>query len=612
MLTALCVLGLSVASQSAWADTFTGNNPNAITTPDSGPASLYPSGILLSNVLGKVVGVTVTLHNVNHTFPDDYDILLVGPLGQRAVLMSDAGGSGDVSNVTITFSDTAPPLPNGAQVVTASYRPGNYSTGGVATDEFPPVPAQTFSSSFSTFNNTNPNGTWNLYVVDDGGGDSGSILQGWSLSVSTTSFSNANAITIPSAGIANPYPSQINVSGLSGNIRRVTPTLRGITHTFPDDIDVLLIGPQSQNSILLSDAGGSDDVSGLTMSFDDGAAPASDSGPITLSGTYRPSNFLTAGSDPNDTFPPAPAQTYPALLSAFNSTAPNGIWSLDVVDDAGGDLGTISNGWSLDFLLEPTVLANISTRLRVETGDDVLIGGFIVTGSVPKTVIVRAIGPSLPLPGKLADPTLELRDGNGGLIRFNDDWRSGAMGFPSQEAEIIATGVPPTSDLEAAIIATLPNDANYTAIVRGLNNTTGIGVVEAYDLNRLSDSRLANISTRGLVQTGDNVLIAGTIVLGGTTQKVIVRAIGPSLPLAGKLADPTLELRDGNGDLIAANDDWQTDQESDIITTGVPPTNDLESAIVATLPAGGASYTAIVRGVGIGTGIAVVEVYALN
>jgi hypothetical protein len=218
----------------------------------------------------------------------------------------------------------------------------------------------------------------------------------------------------------------------------------------------------------------------------------------------------------------------------------------------------------------------------------------------------------VPLPGILADPTLELRDGNGALLRFNNDWRVGSQGFPSQEAEIIATGLAPTNDRESAIVATLPaNGAQYTAIVSGFGNGTGIGLVEAYDLDRTVDSKLANISTRGLVQTGDNVMIAGTIVQGFTTQRVIVRALGPSLPLAGALADPTLELRDGNGALIASNDNWRDSQEADILAT-IPPTNNQESAIVATLPSAGASYTAIVRGANGATGVALVEVYALN
>ena len=256
-----------------------------------------------------------------------------------------------------------------------------------------------------------------------------------------------------------------------------------------------------------------------------------------------------------------------------------------------------------------TLLANIATRLRVETGDNVLIGGFIVTGTQDKKVLLRGIGPSLAnfgVQGTLPDPTLELYDSDGLLIS-NDNWKE------AQRVEIEATGIAPTHDLEAAIVATLPaNGASYTVAVRDAGNSTGIGLVEVYDLDNSVDSQLANISTRGLVQTGDDVLIAGTIILGNTPQKVLVRAIGPTLPFSGVLSDPTLELRDGNGLLIAANDNWRSDQEAEILATLIPPANAFESAIVATLPANGASYTFVVRGVKDTTGIAVVEVYALE
>jgi hypothetical protein len=253
----------------------------------------------------------------------------------------------------------------------------------------------------------------------------------------------------------------------------------------------------------------------------------------------------------------------------------------------------------------PGILGNISTRLRVETGENVLIGGFIVTGTQPKRVIVRAIGPSLPVAGALADPVLELRNSSGGLIASNDNWRS------DQETEIIATTIPPSNDLESAIVATLPaNSSAYTALVRGANNGTGIGVVEVYDLEPTANSKLANISTRGLVQTGDDILIGGLIVVGQNPLRVIVRAIGPSLPVTGPLENPTLELHDGNGALIAANDNWRSDKEAEIIATGIPPANDLESAIVRNLAPG--NYTAIVLGVNSTTGIAVVEAYGLN
>ncbi len=299
----------------------------------------------------------------------------------------------------------------------------------------------------------------------------------------------------------------------------------------------------------------------------------------------------------------------------------NGTWQLEARDRVAGNTGTFNSATVTIYGTSignpsptptpgvPTVLGNISTRLRVETGDNVLIGGFIVTGTQPKRVIVRAIGPSLPLAGVLADPTLELRDGAGVLLRANDNWRIGG-----QEAEIIATTIPPANDLESAIVQTLPaNSSGYTAIVRGANDGTGIGVVEAYDLDRTVDSKLANISTRGLVQTGDNVLIAGTIVLGNTAQRVLVRALGPSLPVPGPMGNPTLELRDSNGALLRENDDWRIGgQEAEIIATTIPPSNDLESALIQTLPANGASYTAIVRGANNTTGVAVVEIYAIN
>ena len=255
----------------------------------------------------------------------------------------------------------------------------------------------------------------------------------------------------------------------------------------------------------------------------------------------------------------------------------------------------------------PTTFGNISTRLRVETGDNVLIGGLIITGTQPKKVIVRAIGPSLPLAGVLADPTLELHDGAGILIASNDNW----MDAPNKQ-EIIDSTIPPSNDLESAILTTL-DPGLYTGIVRGVNDTTGIGLVEAYDLDNTVDSNLANISTRGLVQIGDNVMIGGFILVGTDGQKVIVRAIGPSLGdfgVADPLADPTLELHDVNGVLVATNDDWRNDQEAEIMATNLAPTNDAESAIVQTLAP--SLYTAIVRGKNNTIGVALVEVYNLG
>ena len=242
--------------------------------------------------------------------------------------------------------------------------------------------------------------------------------------------------------------------------------------------------------------------------------------------------------------------------------------------------------------------------MRIQPGDNALIGGFIISGTQPKTVIIRGIGPSLPVPGALADPVIDVYDATGQLRATNDNWNDA-----STRQQIIDSGLAPTNDLESALWGVISPGA-YTVVVRGQNNATGVGLFEVYDLDRTVNSKLANISTRGLVQSGNNVMIGGFIVLGPDSQKVIVRAMGPSLPLSGALANPTLELHDGNGALFATNDDWRTDQEAEIIATGIPPPNNLESAIVRTLAPG--NYTAIVRGVNDTMGVALVEVYALN
>ncbi|MFZ3376877.1 MAG: hypothetical protein WA183_15120 [Chthoniobacterales bacterium] len=268
----------------------------------------------------------------------------------------------------------------------------------------------------------------------------------------------------------------------------------------------------------------------------------------------------------------------------------------------------------------PLSLGNISTRGLVQTGDQVLIGGIIIQGNLGKRVIIRAIGPSLTqhgVAGALQDPTLELHDHTGALIGQNDNWRTTEIGgviTSDQVAAIQATHLAPSDNRESAIIATL-QPGSYTAIVRGKNNTTGIALVEAYDLDPQNGARLAEISTRGFVQTGDNVMIGGFILTqsGSATATVLIRAIGPELTqhhVPNALQNPTLELHNGNGALIASNDDWKTNQEQIIAATGLAPTDDRESAIFASLSPG--NYTAIVRGENSSTGNALVEVYALQ
>ncbi|MFN2475699.1 MAG: Kelch repeat-containing protein [Chthoniobacterales bacterium] len=278
--------------------------------------------------------------------------------------------------------------------------------------------------------------------------------------------------------------------------------------------------------------------------------------------------------------------------------------------------GAYGDGLASAELYDSSQLQNIATRLNVGIGDNVLIGGFIITGSPSKNVLLRASGPSLPITGTLIDPILELHLPNGNVVS-NDNWKVNDATGQSQEAEISGTTIPPKNDAESAILATLPAGA-YSAIVRGKNGATGQALIEAYDLDQSSSAQLANISTRAFVGAGDNVMIGGFILGPGITGagKVLVRALGPSLQLADALSNPTLELHNSSGDKIASNDDWKKDsstgssQEAVIRETSIPPDNELESAIVATLPPG--NYTAIVAGKGGDIGVGLVEAYSIQ
>ena len=257
----------------------------------------------------------------------------------------------------------------------------------------------------------------------------------------------------------------------------------------------------------------------------------------------------------------------------------------------------------------PAQALNISGRARVETGQGVVISGFIVTGTTPKRVGLRALGPSLAnfgVSSPLADPIIQLNRGDGSLVMVNDNWKN------TQQAGITAAGLAPADDREAALIATLAA-GNYTAIVSGKNGGTGIALVEVYDLDQAADSRLANISTRAPVGTGSNVLIGGFITgnkIGAT--RVAIRALGPSLQQFGinnPLLDPRLELHNANGALLGSNDNWQSDASQAALITGygLAPSSNLESAIAISLLPG--RYTAIVTGTNNQTGIGLVEIY---
>lgn len=307
-------------------------------------------------------------------------------------------------------------------------------------------------------------------------------------------------------------------------------------------------------------------------------------GPLQMNGGSTATHRLLSGS--------------PAINNGDDAFAPShdqrGYSRPDVSDVGAFELGGV-------YMLP---LLNISTRGRVDAGDNVLIAGFIIDGTQSKRVILRACGLSMGVPGSLANPQIELRNSAGQLLAANDDWKQAA-----NRLEIANSSLAPANDAESAILTTLVPGA-YTAVVTGVDNTTGIGLVEVYDLGAGAEAKLANISTRGFVKSGDDVMIGGFIVSGSNAQKVLIRALGPSLPLSNKLPDPVLELHDQNGALLRLNDNWRTDQQVEIQATGIPPTDDHESAIVSSLwPE---PYTAIVRDASGNVGIGLVEIYAVD
>ena len=250
----------------------------------------------------------------------------------------------------------------------------------------------------------------------------------------------------------------------------------------------------------------------------------------------------------------------------------------------------------------------------MQTGDKVGIAGFIMDGNVPKRIVVRGMGPSLkigntPIPGTLTDPVLGFFNSSGTLLATNDNWQDD----PAQASLITAAGLAPGDKNESAIFYPAPPGA-YTAVLRGKNNGIGIGVVEVYDLDSMSDGQLANLASRAMVNTGDNVLIGGLILTGANPKRILFRALGPDLHafgVTGELQDPTLTLYDGNGMMLQSDDDWRlAPNAAEIQATGLAPRDDRDAAILMTLTPG--NYTAIERGANGTTGVGLLEAYRLD
>ena len=327
----------------------------ALAIADLGHGDSYPAQITVAGALGVVQDVDVELSGLSHPRPSDLDLMLVGPGGQSITFLSDAGGSSPVADAALVFDDQAisytdpvAPLVDGT-----AYRPGNL---GDAPDDFPaPAPTAGADNALWRFNGTDPNGTWSLFVVDDTAGESGELAQGWSLVITTT----ANT---------SPDPSAVVVAGLPVGVTDVDLTLSGLSHDYPDDLDMLLTSPSGDSSVVLSDVGGDTAVSGVSLLLDDEAgADLPDDQPLT-SGSYRPTDAVDPDDDP-DPFPDDAG-----AMSVFDGTDPNGTWTLRVLDDGFGDEGRL-DGWSLTIATVPlpaapafTTPATIRTRSVFLTG----------------------------------------------------------------------------------------------------------------------------------------------------------------------------------------------------------------------------------------------------
>jgi hypothetical protein len=458
----------------------------------------------------------------------------------------------------------------------------------------------------------------------------GTIPQGKSV---TVTFKNKINNPIPSS--ASPISSQGTVSGSNFSNVVITPTLTPVTippraysAQTPPAIGTVNqpYGPYSfvadgnpaptytvQSGTLppglnLSTAGVLDGTpttpgtfSGIVVRATN-AAGFFDTNPFTITvGTVAPTPTAT----PTATATATPTATPTATATATPTATPTGT---PAATPTATPTGTPT--------ATPAQSLNISTRLRVQTGDNVGIGGFIIRGNASKAVVLRGLGPSLtnfgiPLANVLLDPVLELHGPNGALITSNDNWKESP-----QRAQIQGTVFQPSDDRESVILATLP-PAAYTVVLKGVGQTAGIGLIEVYDNNKAVDSDLANISTRGFVLTGDNVMIGG-FTLGGNNNptRIAVRALGPSLAafgLSNVMADPTLELHNANGTIMVSNDDWQSDPVSaaQLTANGLALPNPKESGIFTSLAPPG-QFTAIVAGKSGGIGIALVEIYNLK
>ena len=565
----------------------------ATNQPTNYAATGLPGGLAINSETGLISG--------SSTLSGSFSIVL---------LARNNGGTGS-QNFTLSVTQSAPTITSATSAtgkvnqffnyqITATSSPTSFNATGL------PGGLSVNASSGSIAGSPTASGDFmvTLFATNSVGTGSRALM----LSISPPAPTLSGPLSVTGAQ-GQPFSFQITASG--------NPTSYGATN-IPAGLSIntatgLISGtPTTPGDFFLSisatNAFGSDSRS---LQIRITLPPPTINSPASASGTQgEPFSFQVTASESPTSFS---ATGLPSGLSINTTTGlisgtPAVAGNVSVTLSATNSFGTGTQTLSL-AIAQAARFANISTRSTVGTGDNVLIGGFIIVGNAPKKVIVRAIGPSLsvngaPLPGRLGNPELELFQ-NGASLAINDDWRQ------TQEQEIIASTVPPGSDQESAIIITLA-PGSYTVIVRGKTNGTGVALVEVYDLEPGADSTLANISTRGVVASGDQ-LIGGIIITGTGTQKTLIRALGPSLGTAGvaqALADPALEIFNSNGTSVALNNNWMDSQAADVQATGIPPSDARESAIVTTFQPG--AFTAIVRGNDGRSGVALVEFYILQ